>query len=650
MPSDIDQVLQSIHACRLSSDGGAPAANLPELSQTEADRYGICVITVDGSTHAVGDSTAAFTMQSIAKPFVYGMALEELGLTLVRRRIGVEPTGNPFDSVPGRDEVAARRFNPMVNAGAIATTSLIQGRTLEGRWERMRSAFGRYLCRNVRTDEPVLTAKRHADHATRGLAHLMCAEGMVDGAIDDVIELYFRQCSVRVDCHDLALMAATLANGGRNPVSGELAISRRHVRHVLSVMFSSGMYDFSGQWAYRVGLPAKSGLSGAILAVVPGRFGVAVYSPRLGDHSKSVRGVETCEDLARRLKLHVFEAGPPAQRRRAISVGSPVFEETLQRLHTTHQGLTTGHVYVSDPSVARTHGAQFGICAVSIDGQTCGVGDADVPFLIQSISKVFTYGLALEDHGRAAVLAKVDIEPTGHAYDSMIRVEKRSKRPYNPMVNTGGIATASLVHGNNPAERLSRILSMYARYVGHPVFVDTPAFLAEQASNHRNRSISYLLRHFDMIEGPVEHVLDLYLQQCSVLVTVRDLALMAATLANDGVNPVTGERAIAADYVRDMLTVMCTCGMYDFSGEWAFNVGFPAKSGVGGGIIVVVPGSMGLAVFSPPLDEHGASVRGVRVCEDLFMELGIHPFEPTGRRPAPLTSVSTSASGAQLSA
>ncbi|MFZ0258039.1 MAG: glutaminase A, partial [Gammaproteobacteria bacterium] len=247
--------------------------------------------------------------------------------------------------------------------------------------------------------------------------------------------------------------------------------------------------------------------------------------------------------------------------------------------------------------------------------------------LIQSISKVFAYGLALEHHGREHVLQKVDVEPTGNPYDAIIRLERVSKRPHNPMVNAGGIATTALIKGCGRAGRLDRILDMYRRYVGHEVYVDMRAYLAEQTQGDRNKAIAYLLRNFGMVDGDVEQTLDLYLQQCSAIVDCRDLATMAATLANGGVNPVSGERAIATDYVGDLLSVMYTCGMYDFAGQWAYTVGLPAKSGVSGAILAVVPGRMGIAVYSPPLDAHGNSVRGVKAFEVLSTVLGLNILE-----------------------
>ncbi|MCJ8282280.1 MAG: glutaminase A, partial [Rivularia sp. ALOHA_DT_140] len=221
---------------------------------------------------------------------------------------------------------------------------------------------------------------------------------------------------------------------------------------------------------------------------------------------------------------------------------------------------------------------------------------------------------------------KVDVEPTGDAYNSIIKVESKSKRPYNSMVNTGAIATTSLIEGAGPGHKLNRILEMYRRYIGRRVFVDTPILVSEQNSGDRNWAISYLLRNFGMISGDISQTLNLYLQQCSVIINCRDLALMGATLANNGVNPVTKEQAINSNFIKDLLSVMYTCGMYDFAGEWVYKVGFPAKSGVGGGIIGVVPNQMGIAVFSPPLDSRGNSVRGIKVCEELSKYLGLHIF------------------------
>jgi glutaminase len=298
----------------------------------------------------------------------------------------------------------------------------------------------------------------------------------------------------------------------------------------------------------------------------------------------------------------------------------------LQDLHRQHQSLRVGKVADYIPELAKINPNWFSICIATVDGQVYEVGDAEQLFTIQSISKVFVHGLALEDHGRDYLLTRVGVEPTGDAFNAIV-LDEQSKRPYNPMVNAGAIATTSLIKGATPNERLDRLLDMFRRYIGHNIFFDMPTFVSERVTGHRNRAMAHLMLNFGMIEGNIDEALDLYFQQCSVMVNCRDLAVMAATLANYGMNPLTGEQAVAASYIRDILSVMYTCGMYNFAGEWAYKVGLPAKSGVCGGIIAIVPNQIGIAVFSPPLDVRGNSVRGVRVCEDLSEQLGLHLFD-----------------------
>jgi glutaminase len=194
------------------------------------------------------------------------------------------------------------------------------------------------------------------------------------------------------------------------------------------------------------------------------------------------------------------------------------------------------------------------------------------------------------------------------------------------MVNAGAIATAGLIKGADPTARLNRMLAMFRRYAGRELLIDASVFTSERSTGHRNRAMAHLMHNFGMIGSNIEEILDLYFQQCSILVTGHDLAIMGATLANGGVNPITGDRAVDARYVRDILSVMLTCGMYDFSGEWAYEVGLPAKSGVGGGVVAVVPRQMGIGVFSPLLDTRGNSVRGVRAFDASPPPLGVGSF------------------------
>ena len=610
---------------------GSAADILPRPSTADPGAFAISAVSVDGAVCAVGDYEKQFSIQSISKPFVYGLALEDNGEDEVRRKTGVEPTGDAFNSMIRHEQVSEGRFNPMVNVGAVTTTSLIRGDSLEMRIRRIREMFAAYVGEPVGVDEDALSSRRQLDNLNRAIAYLMLSEGCIEADVEDTVDLYAHQCSLAANCRDLAMMAATLANGGIHPLTGRRAISAQYIAPMLSIMFTSGLYEFSGQWAYRVGLPAKSGLSGAILAVVPGRMGLAVYSPLLGPNHKSVRGVRALEEISRRFDCHVFSRPDhcrlPKNTRRMIREKG-TFTQVLEAVHTACAPLDTGTIYVTEPGLHYLDSQQFGICAVTTDGGLTEVGDSRTDFLIQSVSKLFAYGLALEDHGRAAVRKRVDVEPTGDPYDGIIKVKTASKRAHNPMVNAGGIAVSSLIKGEGPAKRLNRVLAMYQRYIGRQVFIDTPAFISEQAAGDRNRAIAYLLRNFGMMEGDIQPTLDLYLQQCSAIINCRDLAVMGATLANGGVNPITGQRALKADYVGDLLTVMHTCGMYDFAGEWAYRVGLPAKSGVSGCILGVVPGLMGIAVFSRPLDQRGNSTRGIKVFEELSRRLHLHIFEP----------------------
>ncbi len=306
-------------------------------------------------------------------------------------------------------------------------------------------------------------------------------------------------------------------------------------------------------------------------------------------------------------------------------------QSVLNDLHLKYKLVRDGTLANYIPELAKVNPDLFSICIITVDGQVYEVGDYNHLFTLQSISKVFVYGMALEEHGRDYLLTKVGVEPTGDAFNAII-LDERSKRPYNPMVNAGAIATTSLIKGSGPTERLNRILDMFRRYIGHEIFVDISVFMSERTTGHRNRAMAYLMLNFGMIDEKIDEALDLYFQQCSLMVNCHDLALMAATLANKGINPITGEQAVETRYVKDILSVMYTCGMYNFAGQWVYKVGLPAKSGVSGGIIVVVPNQGGIGVFSPLLDANGNSVRGIKVCEELSQQFGLHLFDCSTNR------------------
>ncbi len=307
------------------------------------------------------------------------------------------------------------------------------------------------------------------------------------------------------------------------------------------------------------------------------------------------------------------------------SAASP-FRTYLNDLHKKIASVTEGAPASYIPELARANPDWFGISVVTADGRSFDVGDKDQTFTIQSVSKPIVYAQALQMHGRDYVLQRVGVEPSGDAFNSLIKLDEKSNRPHNPMINAGAIATASLIHGDDPTDRLKKTLSIFNAFAGRELNVDMSVFVSERTTGHRNRAIAHLMLNFGMIDPDVDGSLDLYFQQCSILVTSHDLAVMAATLANDGINPVTKQRAVESEYIRDMLSLMYTCGMYDYAGEWAYTVGIPAKSGVGGGIMAVVPGKMGIGIFSPPLDARGNSVRGIKVCQAMSQDLGLHMF------------------------
>ncbi|HEX3241320.1 MAG TPA: glutaminase A [Solirubrobacterales bacterium] len=304
-------------------------------------------------------------------------------------------------------------------------------------------------------------------------------------------------------------------------------------------------------------------------------------------------------------------------------MGASPIDSFLQRLHERWAADRSGAVADYIPPLADADPDWFGIAIATTDGHCYEVGDSRRPFTIQSISKPFTYGLALADLDFAAVDAKVGVEPTGDAFNS-ISLDPETGRPLNPMINAGAITSASLVAGADAAERERRIVAAYSRFAGRELAVDTAVYESERDTGHRNRAIGHMLRGFEILEADPEIALDLYFRQCSVSVDCRDLSLMAATLANGGVHPISGERALEREHVDRVLSVMTTCGMYDSAGEWVVDVGMPAKSGVAGGVLAVLPGQFGIAVFSPPLDPHGNSVRGIEVCRQVSEDLDLH--------------------------
>ena len=302
---------------------------------------------------------------------------------------------------------------------------------------------------------------------------------------------------------------------------------------------------------------------------------------------------------------------------------APFLHKYLQSLHQKFSEVNEGNLADYIPELTKANPDWFGITLVTVDGHVYQEGASREHFTIQSISKPFVFGIALEDCDMGAIDKKVNTEPSGEAFNR-ISLEHNTGRPRNPMINAGAIAMSGSVSGDSADERITHILEKLSLFTGHPLEIDNSVFESEKSTGHRNRAIAHLLLNAGIIDRPPDEILDVYFKQCSINIDCRDLAVMAATLANQGVNPVTGVRAMKAEVVPKVLSVMATCGMYDGSGEWMYNIGLPAKSGVGGGIMAVYPGKFGMAVFSPLLDKHGNSVRGIKVFQQMSQDLNLH--------------------------
>jgi glutaminase len=312
----------------------------------------------------------------------------------------------------------------------------------------------------------------------------------------------------------------------------------------------------------------------------------------------------------------------------------------LEEVRPLTDGATASYI----PELAEADPDQLALSVVGPRGRVRSVGDEDAEFTIQSMSKPFVLALALVEHGRDAVFAKVGAEPSGEPFNA-ISLEQNTGRPANPLINAGAIATTALIGGDDLDARTGRIVELLSAFAGRSLWVDESVYASESLTGDRNRALAHLMRSYGIIDVPVELAVETYFRQCALLVTVRDLAVMASTLAFGGWNPVTGERVVSEAVARDVLSIMASCGMYDYSGQWLLRVGLPAKSGVSGGILAVAPSQFGVAAFSPRLDGYGNSVRAVAVVERLSERLGMHLLEPHENLAAPTVSVDSSPDG-----
>ena len=307
-------------------------------------------------------------------------------------------------------------------------------------------------------------------------------------------------------------------------------------------------------------------------------------------------------------------------------------EKALDNAYNKNKDLKEGKNADYIKELAKVDPNVFGIAIVTADGQVYTKGDLKTQVSIQSISKVFTMAKVIEEQGPKAVMDKIGVDATGMRFNSIVAVEMQKGKEINPLVNPGAIASTSLVNGKDSAAKWKSILQIHSDFAGRQLGLDVPVYISEAGDNLRNQSIAHLLYAYGRMYFDPVQATDIYTKQCAIAVNAKDLAVMAATLANGGYNPVTKKTVVKPETVKYVLPVMATAGLYDDSGQWLYATGLPGKSGVGGGIIAVVPGKMGIAVISPPLSPAGNSVRAIYAIRSIVEELGLNPYQITPKK------------------
>ena len=306
----VESLLDEVYELYHPVDEGAVADYIPALAATDPSLFGACIVGVRGRSFAVGSAHHRFSLQSISKAFVFALVCDQIGHDEARMKLGVNATGLAFNSVMAIELNEDRTMNPMVNAGAMATTSLVPGRTTDERWDFIHHGLSRFAGRDLVLDDEVYASESGTNLRNQGIAHLLESYGRLYADPDETTDLYTRQCSLLVCATDLAVMGATLADGGVNPVTGEQVIEAHNCKHVLAAMATAGLYEHSGDWLYEVGLPGKSGVSGGIVTIAPGKGGMGTFSPPLDAAGNSVRGQRATRYLAEKLGLNVFASKP----------------------------------------------------------------------------------------------------------------------------------------------------------------------------------------------------------------------------------------------------------------------------------------------------------------------------------------------------
>jgi len=621
----------------LDKPQGHVADYIPELRRVNADRQGISLCFLDGSVVSAGASHEKFTIQSISKTIALIYVLESAGDKQVFSRVGKEPTGEPFNSGLRFQVGSKRPMNPMINAGAIVISSMFPGNDPAecfGGFLR----FAQKICSNPNLDvnEDVYRSEKATGHNNRSLAWIMNDRRVFlykrDVSpveyIEGVLDVYFRQCSIGVTTEDLARFGAVLANLGIDPVTGERFAAEDHVTILLTLMASCGLYDGSGTFAAKIGIPAKSGVGGGIVAAVPGRLSIATYGPALDSAGNSCFGLYALERIALEEGLSILSR-PPAPFKLRTYQSSETLDELVDR---SGLEVTSGEVARYIPELSKVLPEHRAVSLCSLDGVVVGGGrHSDFQFSMQAVCVPFLLSYLLRRRGTEFVFSKVGREPTGDPFDANPKwVEINNQRwPFNPMINAGAILLASMLPEDEAEKRRENFLS-FVRQVckNSKIEVDDAVYRSENATGERNRRLAWELLHTGCFQHRprtlgrshveyIEQIVSDYFFACSLKVTCDDLGRFGALLAAQGDTPSVSDIRLARDHVSQVVTLMSTCGMYEGSGEYAFAVGLPSKSGISGAIMAVAPGRLGLAAFCSAVDSRGASVVGRYLMEEI---------------------------------
>ena len=306
----VQELVSEAHARYRSNVDGANSQVYPALERARSDDFGLCIVGTAGRVYAAGDADVPFTIMSVSKPFVFALVCQALGPEEARARLGVNSTGLPFNSLEAIEQRGDGRTNPMVNAGAIAATSLVPGGSSDARWQAIQHGLSRFAGRTLEVDAEVYRSASATNARNQEIARALDQHGRIDGDPAEVTDLYTRQCALSVSAFDLAVMGATLADGGVNPITRERVVDAETCRYTLAVMTTAGLYETSGDWLYDIGLPGKSGIGGGIVTVAPGKGGLGTYAPPLDDAGNSVRGQLATRFLSHALGLNIFVSAP----------------------------------------------------------------------------------------------------------------------------------------------------------------------------------------------------------------------------------------------------------------------------------------------------------------------------------------------------